>query len=175
VVLGLNRHPGGCHPGPSPSLITPPRHLGEAARASRSRPRGARAWTVTARNSRPSLAEGGENLVGVRPPAPSLGVTVHLARRQLHWARAQWAVAHSCNPSNSGGRDQEDRSSNPARAKSSRPRLKDTQHKKKAGGMAHGGGSEFKPQRHRKGKRVRVVTNLLSPCVLPHNGTLTRY
>jgi hypothetical protein len=40
-------------------------------------------------------------------------------------------VAHTCNPSYSGGRDQEDNDLKPARANSSRdPILKETHHKK---------------------------------------------
>jgi hypothetical protein len=41
-------------------------------------------------------------------------------------------VAHTCNPSNSGGRDQEDHGSEPVVANSSvRPYLEKTLHKKK--------------------------------------------
>jgi hypothetical protein len=54
-------------------------------------------------------------------------------------------VAHTCNPSYSGGRDQEDRSSKPAQANSSRdPILKKTS-QNRVGGVAQGVGSEFKP------------------------------
>jgi hypothetical protein len=60
----------------------------------------------------------------------------------------QALLAHTCNPSYSGGRDQEDRDSKPAQAN----RLLDSIFKKpvtkKAGGMAQGLGPEFKPQYH---------------------------
>jgi hypothetical protein len=50
-------------------------------------------------------------------------------------------VAHTWNPSYSGGRDQEDHSSKPAQAKSStRPYLKKNLHKNRAGGVAQGEG-----------------------------------
>jgi hypothetical protein len=48
-------------------------------------------------------------------------------------------VAHTCNPSYSGGRDQEDHSLK-------RLYLKKTLHKKRGGGVAQGVGLEFKPQ-----------------------------
>jgi hypothetical protein len=41
----------------------------------------------------------------------------------------QWPVAYACNPNYSGGRDQEDRSSKPALANSSRPCLQKSHHK----------------------------------------------
>jgi hypothetical protein len=66
-------------------------------------------------------------------------------------------VAHACNPSYSGGRDQEDHGLKPARAKSSvRPYLKKTLHRKGAGGMAQGVGPEFKPQYHKKKKKLHI-------------------
>jgi hypothetical protein len=58
-------------------------------------------------------------------------------------------VAHACNSSYSGGRDQEDYSSKPARANSSEtPYLEKTpsQKKKRAGGVAQDVGSEFNLQ-----------------------------
>jgi hypothetical protein len=56
-------------------------------------------------------------------------------------------MAHACNPSYSGGRDQEDRGSKPACANSSGdPFLKKTHHEKGAGGVAPGVGLEFKSQ-----------------------------
>jgi hypothetical protein len=55
-------------------------------------------------------------------------------------------VAHAYNPSYSGNRDQEDHSSKLAQANSSmRPCLRKTLHKNRAGGVAQGGGHEFKP------------------------------
>jgi hypothetical protein len=53
-------------------------------------------------------------------------------------------VAHACNPSNSGGRDQEDHGSKPAQAKKIPPQ-------KRAGGVAQG--PEFKPQYCKKKKK----------------------
>jgi hypothetical protein len=64
-------------------------------------------------------------------------------------------VAHFCNPSYSGGRDQEDRGSKPALANSSRPCLEKTLHKKRAGRMAEGEGPEFKPKYYKKKKKRR--------------------
>jgi hypothetical protein len=59
-------------------------------------------------------------------------------------------VAHTCNPSYSGGRDQEDHSSRAARANSStRSYLKKTLQQKRAGGVAQDVGPEFKPQYHK--------------------------
>jgi hypothetical protein len=56
-------------------------------------------------------------------------------------------VAHPCNPSYSGGRDQEDCVSKPAQANSLQDRiLKNSSHKKKTGGVVQGIGPEFKPQ-----------------------------
>jgi hypothetical protein len=53
--------------------------------------------------------------------------------------RSQVLVTHTCNPTYSGGRDQENRCSRPAWANSSPdPILKKTHHKKRAGGVAQG-------------------------------------
>jgi hypothetical protein len=66
-------------------------------------------------------------------------------------------VAHIYNPSDSGGRDQEDRGSRPAWANSSRdPILKKTQHKKRAG-VAQGVVPEFKPQCCKKNEHTKVT------------------
>jgi hypothetical protein len=55
-------------------------------------------------------------------------------------------VAHTYNPSYSGGRDQEDCSSKPAPANSSGdPISRKTLHKNRAGGVGQGEGPEFKP------------------------------
>jgi hypothetical protein len=54
-------------------------------------------------------------------------------------------VAHVCNPGYSGGRDQENHNSKPARANSSmRPYLEKILHKNMAGRVAQGEGPEFK-------------------------------
>jgi hypothetical protein len=63
-------------------------------------------------------------------------------------------VVHACNPSYSGGRDQEDHNSKPVRANSLRDSSSKTPiTKKRAGGMAQGEGPEFKPQNHEKKKK----------------------
>jgi hypothetical protein len=63
--------------------------------------------------------------------------------------------AHACNPSYSGGRDQEDCGSKPARAnRSVRPYLEKTYHKKRASGVAQGVSPEFKTQVLQKKKKV---------------------
>jgi hypothetical protein len=62
----------------------------------------------------------------------------------------QVPVAHSYNPSYSGGRDQEDRSSKPAWANSSRTLSRKNPSQKRASGVAQGVGPESKPQYHQK-------------------------
>jgi hypothetical protein len=55
-------------------------------------------------------------------------------------------MAHTCNLSYSGGRDQKDHGSKPAQANSSRdPIWKKFITKKRAGRVAQGVGSDFKP------------------------------
>jgi hypothetical protein len=57
-------------------------------------------------------------------------------------------VAHACNPSYSGGRDQEDRGSKPAQTnKKPSP--------KRADGVAQGVDPEFMPQHHKKKKKKK--------------------
>jgi hypothetical protein len=64
-------------------------------------------------------------------------------------------VAHSCSPSYSGGRDQEDCGLKPAWANSLRDLiLKKTHHRKRASGMTQGVGPEFKPHHRKKKKEV---------------------
>jgi hypothetical protein len=62
-------------------------------------------------------------------------------------------VAHIYNPISSAGKDQEDRSSKPAQANSSRDpflkKKKNPSHKNMAGRMAHSEDPEFKPQYHK--------------------------
>jgi hypothetical protein len=55
-------------------------------------------------------------------------------------------VAHACNPSYLGGRDQEDHSSKPDWHIIHETLSQKTHHRKRAGGMAQGVGPEFKPQ-----------------------------
>jgi hypothetical protein len=70
----------------------------------------------------------------------------------------QALVAHTCNPSYSGGRDQENHGSTPDREDSSRdPTLKTKQNKKnpsqkRDGRVTQGVGPEFKPQYHKNKK-----------------------
>jgi hypothetical protein len=66
--------------------------------------------------------------------------------------KVQTMVAHTCNPSYSGGRDQEDSSSEPAQANSSQNPILKISITKKAGGVAQGKGPEFKPKYHKKNK-----------------------
>jgi hypothetical protein len=69
------------------------------------------------------------------------------------------SVAHSHNPSYSGGRDQEDRGSKPALANSStRLHLKKPFTKNRAGGVAQGEGPEFKSQYCKKKKKDKGGT-----------------
>jgi hypothetical protein len=55
-------------------------------------------------------------------------------------------VAHTCNPSYLGKRDQEDGGSKPVRANSSRDPISKNLHKNRTVGVAQGKGPEFKPQ-----------------------------
>jgi hypothetical protein len=64
-------------------------------------------------------------------------------------------VAHACNPSYSGGRDQEDCSLKPAWANSSQdPILKSPVSKNWTGGVAQGEVPEFKQKQKKKKKKV---------------------
>jgi hypothetical protein len=67
-------------------------------------------------------------------------------------------VAHTCNPSNSGDRDQEDRVSKPAQENSSWDLILKNSSQKRAGGVAQGVGTEFKPQYCKK-KKKRIWDN----------------
>jgi hypothetical protein len=61
-------------------------------------------------------------------------------------------VVHACNPSYSGGRDQEDCSSKPTRANSSQDLKKDPS-QKRTGGVAEGVEPEFKTWYWKKKKQ----------------------
>jgi hypothetical protein len=63
-------------------------------------------------------------------------------------------MAHACNPSYSGGRDQENCGSKPAGKNSLQDASskKKKSHKNRAGGMVQGVGPEFKPQYRKKKK-----------------------
>jgi hypothetical protein len=71
----------------------------------------------------------------------------------------QAPVAHACNPSYSGGRDQEDPGLKPAGANSS-ARPYQTLHKNRAGGVAKGEGPEFKPQSVLEKKKSAILSHL---------------
>jgi hypothetical protein len=58
-------------------------------------------------------------------------------------------VAHTCNPSYSGGRDKEDLGSKPARANSSTRPYLEKPFTEIGLGKAQGVGPEFKPQYHK--------------------------
>jgi hypothetical protein len=60
-------------------------------------------------------------------------------------------VAHACNPSYSGGRDQEDHGLKPAQANSPQEPISNSS-QKRAGGVAQGVDPEFKPRTARKKK-----------------------
>jgi hypothetical protein len=68
-------------------------------------------------------------------------------------------VVHAYNPSYSGGREQEDLSSKPAKANSPRPYLEKTHHIKRSGRVAQGVGPEFKPQYHKKKKKEKTFSS----------------
>jgi hypothetical protein len=62
-------------------------------------------------------------------------------------------VAHTCNPSYSEGKDQEDHSSNPTQANSAQDPISKIPITKMTGGVAQGEGPEFKPQHCKKKKK----------------------
>jgi hypothetical protein len=64
-------------------------------------------------------------------------------------------VDHACNPSYSGGRDQEDHGLKPAQANSGETLSQKNPSPKRAGGVARGVGLEFKPQYKKKEKRKK--------------------
>jgi hypothetical protein len=67
-------------------------------------------------------------------------------------------VAHACNPSYSGGREQEGHDLKPALANSSaRPYLEKPYHKNRTGGVAQGEGPEFKTQYCKKKKKTKLI------------------
>jgi hypothetical protein len=79
-------------------------------------------------------------------------------------------LVHACNPSYSGGRDQEDHGQKPAQADSSRdPILKNPSQKYRSGGVVQGEGPEFKPQyRKKKKKKKKKLPAELCSGVVPH-------
>jgi hypothetical protein len=58
-------------------------------------------------------------------------------------------VAHACNLSYLGGRDEEDLGPNSAQANSSQNPILKITNTKRVGGVAQGVGTEFKPQYHK--------------------------
>jgi hypothetical protein len=69
-------------------------------------------------------------------------------------------VAHTCNPTYSAGKNQEDGSLKPAQANNLRDPISEIPNTKKDGGVAHGVGPEFKLQyckkkKNKKGERER--------------------
>jgi hypothetical protein len=59
-------------------------------------------------------------------------------------------VPNTCNPSYSGGREQEDRGSKPAQTNSSQELISKILNTERAGGVAQGIGPEFKSQYRKK-------------------------
>jgi hypothetical protein len=68
-------------------------------------------------------------------------------------------LAHDCNPSYSGGRDQEDCGSKPAGANSLGDPISKIPNTKRSGGVAQGVGPEFKPWYHKKKRRKCTWVN----------------
>jgi hypothetical protein len=71
----------------------------------------------------------------------------HVGKKDIKNANSRAPVAHTCNSSYSGGRDQEDHGSKPARANSSRDPISKNPSQK--------GLVEFKPQYHKKKKKKK--------------------
>jgi hypothetical protein len=69
-------------------------------------------------------------------------------------------VAHTCNPSYSGGRES---GRSQFKVSPGRPYLKKKTPQKRTGGVAQGVGSEFKPQYHQKKKKIEA--SLLTPTI----------
>jgi hypothetical protein len=73
--------------------------------------------------------------------------------------------AHSCNPSYSGGRDQEDCSSKPVWANSLRDPISKQLITKRSGGVAQGIGPEFKSQYQKKSIMLFIIYVNFNLCV----------
>jgi hypothetical protein len=67
-------------------------------------------------------------------------------------------VSHTCTPSYSGDREQEDHGSKPARANSLRDPISKKPITKRVDGVAQGEGPEFKPQCRKRKKKKRKET-----------------
>jgi hypothetical protein len=87
---------------------------------------------------------------------------------KLHWM----LVAHACNPSYLGDRDQEDHGLKPGLGKQfTRPFLEKNPSQKRDGGMAQGVGLEVKPQYcKRKKKKYKLPHVLLGGVVIMIGG-----
>jgi hypothetical protein len=72
-------------------------------------------------------------------------------------------MAHACNPSYSGGRDQEDRDSSQLRQIVYETLSRKDPSQKRTGGVAQGVGTEFKPSTEKKKKRLKM-DSYLSTC-----------
>jgi hypothetical protein len=78
-------------------------------------------------------------------------------------------VAHTCDPSYCGGRDQEGHGSKPAQANTLRGPISKIPNTKRAGGVAQSVGPEFKPQYHikkkerKKTKKKKKYKKLVNP------------
>jgi hypothetical protein len=70
-------------------------------------------------------------------------------------------VAHTCNPSYSGGRDQEDNGFKPAQTNSSQDPISKISNTKRAGGVAQGVGPQFKPQYCKKRKEKELKASIV--------------
>jgi hypothetical protein len=66
-------------------------------------------------------------------------------------------MAHTCNPSHSGARDQEDCGSKSAQVNSLQDPISKKSITKRAGAVAEGLGPEFKLQCHKKKKKVNII------------------
>jgi hypothetical protein len=77
-------------------------------------------------------------------------------------------VAHTCNLSYSGGRDQEDGSSKPAQANSSQAPISKILITKRVGGVAQVEGPQFKSQYYKKKKKEREICSTLSWVAFPY-------
>jgi hypothetical protein len=74
---------------------------------------------------------------------------------------SQVLVAHTCNPSYSGGRDQEDQGSKSTQQIVLKTLSQKKPSQKRAGGAAQGVGPEFKPQYRKNNIRYPVYDILL--------------
>jgi hypothetical protein len=78
-------------------------------------------------------------------------------------------VAHACNPSYSGGRDQEDRGSKPARANSLRDPISKNPKTKRAGGVAQSVGPQVQIPVSQKKKKKCVLVDAWAISTLWHD------